>query len=251
MSNQMISTSNLLLDALSQEDRLAFLEKCDVVQFNLWDVVYHAGDIIEYVYFPLTSIISLVNPVDKNAGMEVALIGNEGMLGITVMLGSNFAPFLAQVQQVGSTIRIPTETFLAELRRLPELELKLKRYICVAFSQLVQTTVCNRFHLVEERLARLLLMILDRVSSNHFYITQELLANMLGVRRMGVTKAASTLRERKLITYVRGSMVINNVKGLEASSCICYETDKKVYALLLNTASTKISVNSLAHQSVL
>lgn len=234
MSTQMISPSNLLLDSLSEIDRLGFLEKCDVVHFNHADVIYNAGDHIKYVYFPVKSIISLVNPVDKNAGMEVALIGNEGMLGITVMLGSDFAPFRALVQNGGATLRITSENFLNELQKRPELELKLKRYICVSFSQLVQTTVCNRFHVVEERLARLLLMIHDRTHAKQFYITQELLAQMLGVRRVGVTKAASSLKQKNLITYIRGDVIINNVAGLETSSCICYKTDKETYARVFN-----------------
>lgn len=230
----MISPSNLLLDSLSEKNRMGFLENCDVVQFKLGDIIYNVGDQIKYVYFPIKSIISLVNPVDKNAGMEVALIGNEGMLGITVMLGSDTTPFRALVQNSGPTIRIATENFLNELRKSPELELKLKRYICVSFSQLVQTTVCNRFHLVEERLARLLLMIHDRTHTKHFHITQELLAQMLGVRRVGVTKAASSLKQKNLITYVRGDIVINNVAGLETSSCICYKTDKETYTRVFN-----------------
>ena len=235
MSTQMISPSNLLLDSLSEKDRLGFLEQCDVVQFELGDIIYNADDHIKYVYFPVKSIISLVNPVDKNAGMEVALIGNEGMLGITVMLGSDFAPFRALVQNSGATLRITTEKFLKELRKRPELELKLKRYICVSFSQLVQTTVCNRFHVVEERLARLLLMIYDRMHAKHFHITQQLLAQMLGVRRVGVTKAATSLKQKALITYNRGAVVISDVIGLEASSCICYKTDKETYARIFNT----------------
>lgn len=232
--SEMISPSNLLLDSLPEADRIGFLEKCDVVHLNFADVIYNAGDHIKYVYFPLKSIVSLVNTVDKNAGMEVALIGNEGMLGITVMLGSDFAPFQALVQNSGATIRISSESFLKELRKRPALEHKLKRYICVAFSQLVQTTVCNRFHVLEERLARLLLMLHDRMHSPHFHITQELLAQMLGVRRVGVTKAATSLKQQALITYIRGQMVINDVPGLEASSCICYKIDKETYARIFN-----------------
>lgn len=235
MSDHVISPSNLLLDSLPENERSSFLAKCDLVQLDQSDIVYNAGERIDYVYFPIKSIISLVNPVDKNAGMEVALIGNEGMLGITVMLGMDFAPFRALVQNSGETLCITVENFLNELQNCPELEMKLKRYICVLFSQLVQTSVCNRFHLVEERLARLLLMIHDRTHAKYFHITQKLLAQMLGVRRVGVTKAATSLKQKNLITYIRGDLIISNVMGLEASSCSCYKTDKETYARIFNT----------------
>ncbi|PPC93630.1 MAG: Crp/Fnr family transcriptional regulator [Methylotenera sp.] len=232
-SQKIIPTKNLLLDALSDKSRLAFLGQCELVHFNLAQVIYEAGEPITYVYFPLQSIVSLVNPVDKNAGMEVALIGNEGMLGITLMLESKLAPFRAIVQGAGSTLRIEAKQFLEELKKCPELELRLKRYICVSFSQLVQMTVCNRFHVVEERLARLLLMIYDRKESVTFKITQQLLAQMLGVRRVGVSKAATSLKQKALITYNRGYMDIHDLAGLEASSCICYQTDKQTYNAML------------------
>jgi CRP-like cAMP-binding protein len=119
------------------------------------------------------------------------------------------------------------------VKKCPELELKLKRYICVSFSQLVQMTVCNRFHVVEERLARLLLMIYDRKGSTAFKITQKLLAQMLGVRRVGVSKAATSLKQKTLITYKRGYVDIHDLAGLENSSCICYQTDKQTYNAML------------------
>lgn len=229
MSNLVLSSSNLLLESIPEKERRTFLAKCDLVRLTQGGIIYNANDYIEYVYFPVKSIISLVNPVDKNAGMEVALIGNEGMLGITVMLGSDFSPFQALVQNTGDTLRITVKNFLHELQKCPALELKLKRYICVSFSQLVQTTVCNRFHVVEERLARLLLMIKDRTHASQFRITQKLLAQMLGVRRVGVTKAATALKQKKLITYIRGDVDISDVAGLEVVSCSCYKTDKETY----------------------
>ncbi len=234
-STQIKSASNMLLNRLSKKDQHRFIENCELVQLNLADVISDAGDPIHHVYFPLDCIISLVNPVDGNVGMEVALIGNEGMLGMTLMLGSDAAPFKALVQAQGSALRIASQAFLAELELLPALSLHMKRYICVSFSQLVQTTVCNRFHVVEERLARLLLMIRDRKHSGQFYITQELLAQMLGVRRVGVTKAASSLQLKKLISYSRGDMKINDAAGLEVASCICYKTDKSTYKRILHT----------------
>ena len=230
---------NLLLSSLSLQNRLEFLSNCEHVDLKLADIIYNAGDHIDYIYFPTDSIISLINPVDNNAGMGVALIGNEGMLGITIMLGSSLAPFSALVQASGSALRITAKAFLKEIEKRPELQLTLKRYICVSFSQVVQTTVCNRFHVVEERLARLLLMICDKKHAKQFYITQELLAQMLGVRRVGVTKAAGSLKYKKLINYSRGLIGIHDTTGLEAVSCACYKIDKDIYHRILNSQTTE------------
>ncbi len=235
---QALPASNTLLDGLPNKDRLDMMASCELVQLKLADVIFNAGDRIQHVYFPIDSIISLVNPVDGNVGMEVALIGNEGMLGITLMLEINVAPFRALVQGAGSALRIAAPVFLDKFERSPVLQLYLKRYICVSFSQLVQTTVCNRFHVVEERLARLLLMISDRKDSREFHITQELLAQTLGVRRVGVTIAAGSLQHKNLISYSRGNLRINDLAGLEASSCICYQTDKEIYNRILHTRGT-------------
>lgn len=237
-SNQSIKTNNTLLDGLPSEEQQNFTAYCESVNLSVGEVIYKAGDAIQYVYFPTESTISLVNPVDGNAGMNVALIGNEGMLGITIMLGTDIAPLPASVQSEGSALRISKQMFLEKLEQAPELLLQLKRYIYISFSQLVQATVCNRFHVVEERLARLLLMIKDRKHSKEFYITQELLAQMLGVRRVGVTKAAGSLQERKLISYCRGQFKILDIAGLEAVSCVCYQTDKETYTRILSTKQT-------------
>lgn len=234
-SNQVKPAGNSLLNSLSKKDQLHFMSNCELVQLNPAEAISNSGDHIHHVYFPLDSIISLVNLIDHNGGMEVALIGNEGMLGITLMLGSDITPINAVVQSGGSALRISSKSFLSELELLPALDLQVKRYICVSFSQLIQTTICNRFHVVEERLARLLLMIRDRKHSRQFFITQELLAQMLGVRRVGVTKAASALQLRKLISYSRGDMKINDIAGLENASCNCYKTDKKIYKQILQT----------------
>ena len=236
--NQSIKTNNKLLDGLPSEERQSFTAYCESVNLTVGKVIYKAGDAIQYVYFPTESTIFLVNPLDGNAGMKVALIGNEGMLGITLMLGTDIAPLPALVQSEGSALRISKKMFLEKLQECHELQLRFKRYIYISFSQLVQANVCNRFHVVEERLARLLLMIKDRKHSKEFYITQELLAQMLGVRRVGVTKAAGSLQERKLISYCRGQVKILDIAGLEAVSCICYKTDKETYARILSTKQT-------------
>jgi CRP-like cAMP-binding protein len=199
------------------------------------DVLSNPGDRIRHVYFPTDSIISLVKPIDGGGSLEVGLVGNEGMLGITLMLGVNAAPFRALVQGGGPALRIAAPLFLHELEQNPALQRELKRYLFVSFSQLVQSATCNRFHVVEERLARLLLMIRDRTNSESLHVTHELLAQMLGVRRVGVTKAAGALQKRRLISYSRGEVRIHDLGGLEAASCGCYRADKETYARILHS----------------
>jgi hypothetical protein len=185
------------------------------------------------VYFPTGSLISLVKSINGDAGLEVGLIGNEGMLGITLMLGVDIVPFRAMVQGAGPALSLAAPSFMSELEHCPALHRELKRYLYVLFSQIMLSAACNRFHLLEERLARLLLMIRDRVRSEHLHVTQELLAQMLGVRRVGVTKAAGLLQKKKLISYCRGDVMIHDIAGLEAASCRCYQADKDTYNRIL------------------
>lgn len=232
-SIQAVSTTNRLLDVLTSEDRQHLMAHCEMVRLVLADVLSNPGDPIRHVYFPINSVISLVKPIDGGGNLEVGLIGNEGMLGITLMLGVDVTPFRALVQGAGAALRITAPAFLREIEQSRGLQRELQRYLYVSFSQLMQTAVCNRFHLIEERLARLLLMIRDRVHAMEFHITQELLAQMLGVRRVGVTKAACSLQEKKLISYSRGDVRIHNIIGLEAISCACYRADKETYDRIL------------------
>jgi len=241
LPTQAISFVNHLLADLPDNEFETLIKRCELTQLVYADVLTKRDDLINYVYFPIDSIISLVAPIEKSRGMEVVMIGNEGMLGITLMLGVNRAPFTALVQKTGSAIRIDSTSFLNSLERSPTLKEHLNRYLCVSFSQLVQAAICNRFHFVEERLARLLLMIRDRAHSESFYITQDLLAHMLGVRRVGVTKAALALQNKNLIGYSRGYVVIHNVEGLEHEACACYRTDKETYDRMLNKVDLKIT----------
>lgn len=225
----MPSAENRLLAALPRKDRQHLLSGCEPVDLVFGNVLCELGEIIPYVYFPTDSFISLVMPIDGDRELKVGLIGNEGMLGIPIVLRVNVAPFHAMVQGAGSALRIAAPLFLRELEQSPALQQYLNRYIYVLMSQLAQTAACNRFHVVEERLARLLLMIRDRAHSEKFHITQELLAQMLGVRRVGVTKAASLLQKKNLISYSRGDINIRDINGLEAASCGCYHADKESY----------------------
>ena len=228
-STQEPPTSNFLLAALPQKDRKNLLGDCEQVKLVFAEDLYQAGDIIPYVYFPIEGFISLITPVDDNANLEVGLSGNEGMLGITLILGVDVAPFRALVQGAGSAYRITTVLFRQQLAQSPALQQLLMRYLYVTIRQLALTGACTRFHLVEARLARWLLMTQDRAHSDHFHVTHVFLAYMLGVRRVGITKAASSLQKQKLISYHRGDVIILNRAGLEAASCQCYQADKKAY----------------------
>lgn len=231
--NHAVQATNQLLDALPPKDCEQLLRKCEHIELNFAEVLCRPGERISHVYFPTGSFISLVTPMDGKAGLEVGLIGNEGMLGLTLMLGVDVAPFHALVQGAGPALRMTAAAFLSELGQSATLQLKLKQYLYVSMSQLAQTAACTRFHVVEARLARWLLMTQDRAHSNYFHVTHVFLAYILGVRRVGITKAANALQKRKLISYQRGNITIIDRAGLEAASCGCYRADKESYARIL------------------
>ena len=225
---------NLLLAALPKRERRRLIARCEPVELALGDVLYDVGDRIRDVYFPTASFISLISSVDKDSRLEVGLVGTEGMLGVSLLLGVAMSPLRALVQGTGSALRINGREFSRAIKRSPILAKLLNRYLYVVLNQLGQMAGCARYHLVEARLARWLLMTRDRAHSNDFRLTQEFLAYMLGVRRAGITHAASALQRRKLIQYARGRMTILDVRGLEAVSCQCYADSARMYARLMN-----------------
>jgi CRP-like cAMP-binding protein len=221
--------ANRLLTGLPRHDLRQVLANCDKVDLVIGDLLYEPGKRMRHVYFPIGGFISLIAPVDGHASLEVGLIGNEGMLGIPLMLGVNVSSLDALVQGGGPALRMTAALFRRELNRGQALQQGLNRYLYVLMSQLAQSVACTRFHVVEARLARWLLMTQDRARAAGFHITHESLGNMLGVRRVGVTKAAGSLQSRKLISYRRGDIRILDRDGLEAAACGCYQVGNDTY----------------------
>ncbi|MFH1493311.1 MAG: Crp/Fnr family transcriptional regulator [Pseudomonadota bacterium] len=233
-SEEHVPAENNLLAALSRKDRQHFLSGCEQVELVFGHILCEPQQVIHHVYFPTDSFISLMTPIDGHSSLEVALIGNEGMYGVPLMLGVDFTSLHAVVQGSGHAWRMDVDRFHGELKRSVALQQELNRYIYVLMIQLAHTAACTRFHVVEERLARWLLMMRDRAHSDEFHITHEFLAHMLGVRRVGVTKAAGSLQKKKLISYSRGNIRIHDIAGLEAASCNCYRADKETYNRILH-----------------
>ena len=222
--------TNRLLDRLPPKDRARVVDACETKELVFPDVLAEPGEAIRHVYFPTESFISLVAPMGGKNNLEVALAGNEGLLGIGVAMGVATSPVHALVQGGGPALRIGAAAFRRELARTPALRNCIDRYVYVMMSQLIQTSGCNRFHRVEQRLARWLLMTSDRAHSASFHITHEFLAYMLGVRRVGITRAATELHRNGHIRYHRGDITVLDRAGLEAAACACYAADRAAYA---------------------
>jgi CRP-like cAMP-binding protein len=199
------------------------------VELKFREVLFEPGKAIKHVYFPVDCLISLLTAVDKRRTLEVGMVGNEGMAGMPFILGMGVSGVRAIVQGGGTALRIASGPFRVEFDRNRPLQEALYRYTYALMAQISQTAACNRFHEAEPRLCRWLLMTRDRVGADEFSLTHEFLAHMLGLRRGGVTEAASALKRRKVIGYTRGKIQILDVGGLKKSSCSCYQTVKDVF----------------------
>lgn len=227
------TTQNHLIELLPAKPRLRLLAICEPVELAMAQILSEVGIPTRYVYFPTESFISLVTPINGRPVLEVGLVGREGMLGTQLVLGVGAAPLHALVQGPGAAWRIGAVAFRRELARNSALQRGLNRYVYVLMMQLASAASCLRFHQIGPRLARWLLMTQDRAHSDGFHITHEFLAYMLGVRRVGVTAAASVLQHGGLIKYHRGEIKVLNRRGLESAACSCYAADRKVYAKML------------------
>jgi len=221
-----VPVANRLLAALPRKEYQRLLTLLEPVPLSFGDVLYETGKPIRDVYFPGDSLVSLLTAVEGHMALETGLVGREGMLGIPLALGIIKSPARAVVLGTGTALRMTSAHFRSEHGKHGPLHRELNRYIHERLVQITQTAACNRFHPVEGRLARWLLMTRDRMGTNHFRLTQELLGNMLGVLRVAVTKAAGALQRRKLISYRRGNISILDQRGLEAASCRCYRVVK-------------------------
>ncbi|CAN5779094.1 Crp/Fnr family transcriptional regulator [soil metagenome] len=225
---------NRLLSALPKAEFNTLAPKLERVPLVFNENIYVPGQVIRHVCFPDSGIISLLSRVNGKSLIEVGIVGNEGMVGLPVFLGVKTSANVAVVQGSGTASRLAVEDFLESCTAGNKMPVVIQHFIHSLFTQVSQSAACNRFHHIEERLARWLLMTGDRMHSNKFRITQEFLSNMLGVRREGVSKAAGSLSQKDLISYVRGDMTINDRAGLEKAACECYCIIKKEYDIAKN-----------------
>jgi CRP-like cAMP-binding protein len=221
--------TNRVLQSLPAKDYERLRSQLEPVTLEFGQIVYQPGGVIKHVYFPTDCLISLLTAVDKRRTLEVGMVGNEGMAGMPFVLGMDISDVRALVQGGGNAWRIAAAPFRVEFARNRALQQALYRYTHALMAQISQTAACNRFHSAQSRLARWLLMTRDRVHSDDFHLTHEFLAHMLGVRREGVTEAASALRRRKLIAYSRGKVQILDATRLMAVCCSCYQSVRAVF----------------------
>jgi len=223
---------NHLLAALPAAEWHRWLPHLEFIAMPLGQVLYESGSTLSHVYFPTTAIVSLLYGMEDEASAEIAVVGNAGIVGISLFMCGESTPSRAVVQSAGQGFRLPAEVIKAEFNRAPVLHLML-RYTQALITQMAQTAVCNRHHTLDQQLCRWLLLSLDRLEGNELVMTQELIANMLGVRREGVTEGAVKLQHAGLIRYARGHITVIDRKGLEQRTCECYAVVKKEYDRLL------------------
>lgn len=229
----MAHSDNLLFKLLPRPERKHLLEQCEPFELVLSQVLCEPGQALEHAYFPLSGFVSLVVQVESHPGLEVGMIGHEGMLGSELALGMTTTPWRALVQGTGTCLRMGSEAFRQIVNTSPQWQQVCHRYLLVRLHQLALSAACERFHLIGSRLARWLLMTHDRAHTDTFHVTHEFIALMLGVRRVGVTMAAGDLQRSGLIEYHRGEVTVLDRAGLEKQACSCYSSDRAIYSSLM------------------
>ena len=224
---------NRLLGALPEAEFQRWRARLEPVDLLLGKVLYESGSTLEHVYFPTTAIVSLLYVMENGASAEIAVVGNEGIVGVSLFMGGESTPSRSVVQSAGHGVRLEAKAMKDEFNRSGPVLHLLLRYTQALITQMAQTAVCNRHHSLDQQLCRWLLLSLDRLQGNELVMTQELIANMLGVRREGVTEGALKLQKAGLIRYARGHISVLDRPGLEARSCECYAVVKKEYDRLL------------------
>ena len=227
MSESHAPQHNHLLAALEAAARERLYPQLELIEMPLGKVLYEPGDILRHVYFPTDCIVSLLYVMEDGDSAEISIVGNEGLIGISLFMGGETTPSRAVVQSAGCAFQLADQLLKTEFHRNGEMQILLLRYTQALITQMAQTAVCNRHHSVDQQLCRWLLLSLDRLPSNELTMTQELIANMLGVRREGVTEAAGKLQKLGIINYHRGKIVVLNRPRLEKLSCECYAVVKK------------------------
>jgi len=229
---------NHILAALPPDDYARIVAKLEPVPMVLGDVLYESGGQMRHVYFPISSIVSLLYVMENGSSAEIAVVGNEGIVGVSLFMGGETTPSRAVVQSAGAAYRMKGPLLKDEFYLAGAMQRLLLRYTQALLTQMAQTAVCNRHHTLDQQLCRWLLLSLDRLPSNELTMTQELIANMLGVRREGVTEAAGNLQRAGLIEYRRGHITVLDRPGLEARSCECYAVVKKESDRLMPDSAT-------------
>jgi CRP-like cAMP-binding protein len=224
---------NHLLAQLPKAEQKRWFPQLEWIDMPLGEVMYEAGATLRHVYFPTTSIVSLLYVMEDGASAEIAVVGNEGLVGVSLFMGGGSTPSRGVVQSAGKGYRLSARIMKDEFDRAGPVLHLLLRYTQALITQMSQTAVCNRHHSLDKQLCRWLLLSLDRLQGNELVMTQELIANMLGVRREGVTEGALNLQKAGLIKYARGHITVLDRKGLERRSCECYAVVKKEYDRLL------------------
>lgn len=237
---------NHLLAALPEDIYERLLPDLEPVSMSLGDVLYESGVPMRHVYFPTNSIVSLLYVMEDGASAEIAIVGNEGVVGVSLFMGGESTPSRAAVQSAGEAYRLPGRILKREFERGGPLQHLLLLYTQALLTQMAQTAVCNRHHTLDQQFCRWLLLSVDRLPSDELVMTQELIANMLGVRREGVTEAAGNVQKAGLIRYHRGHITVLDRAGLEARACECYTVVKKEFDRLLPDKADPVRTESAA-----